>query len=218
MIKAVLFDWDRTLADTLWLKAKLARRLCKKYNINYLSLLANLKKLCGKTTFQIIRHLGKQENASNIIEDYKLLYEKYAGKVKLFDKTILSDLKKQDISVGIVTNDIKENTILTCERLGQKYDVLVSYQDVKNPKPNPEPLLLALKQIGVAPSEAVYVGDHPQDMIAAKAAGMVAVGKASFFSSAKKLKAAGADYVIKNIRDAVKIISLEKKKNSVRSA
>ncbi len=206
MIKAVLFDWDRTLADTLWLKAKLARMLCKKYGVSYLLLLFNVHKLYGKTTFQIIQMFSKEQYYESIIKDYVQLYKEHAGEVRLFDATLLSDLKAAGLKIGIVTNDIKENTILTCGLLNQPYDVLVSYQDVKNPKPDPEPLLLALRKLKVRPTEAMYVGDHPQDMHAAKAAGVIAVGKASLLAPPQILKRVGADHVVYRIKEVKQII------------
>ena len=48
----------------------------------------------------------------------------------------------------------------------------VGPEDVENPKPAADPLLLAADQLSVSPSECIYVGDSPLDAAAARAAGM----------------------------------------------
>ena len=52
------------------------------------------------------------------------------------------------------------------------FKVEVLYEETKNHKPHPEPLLLAAQKLGIPPSECVYIGDSESDMIAAKDAGM----------------------------------------------
>jgi pyrophosphatase PpaX len=57
------------------------------------------------------------------------------------------------------------------------FDVTVGAEDTTRHKPNPDPLLLALERLGASADDAVYVGDSPFDIQAAKAAqvGSVAV-------------------------------------------
>ena len=52
------------------------------------------------------------------------------------------------------------------------FEVTVAAEDTERHKPNPEPLLLALDRLGTAGDDAVYVGDSPFDVRAAKAAGI----------------------------------------------
>jgi pyrophosphatase PpaX len=52
------------------------------------------------------------------------------------------------------------------------FGVLVGADDVENPKPHPEPVLMALDRLGVLPENAYYVGDSPHDMAAGRAAGV----------------------------------------------
>ena len=53
--------------------------------------------------------------------------------------------------------------------------VVVGGDETKRHKPEPEPLLVAAKRLGVDPDECAYVGDSPFDIRAAKAAGMHAI-------------------------------------------
>jgi pyrophosphatase PpaX len=54
-------------------------------------------------------------------------------------------------------------------------DVIVGAEDTERHKPDPDPLLEALRRLGAAPATAAYVGDSPFDVRAAKAAGVLAV-------------------------------------------
>ena len=54
--------------------------------------------------------------------------------------------------------------------------VLICPDHLKESKPSPEGILLACKRIGISPSQTVYVGDHPNDLIAGKRAGTKTIG------------------------------------------
>jgi len=62
--------------------------------------------------------------------------------------------------------------------IGGYFDVIVGSDATERHKPDPEPLLFALAQLGATPRDAAYVGDSPFDMEAARAAGVFAVAVA----------------------------------------
>ena len=87
-------------------------------------------------------------------------------------------LKAQGRKLGIVTAKRHRTVGLALDRfpaLASAFDVVVGYEDTSRHKPDPEPVLLAIEQLAGAPDEAVYVGDSPFDIGAAKAAGVFAV-------------------------------------------
>jgi pyrophosphatase PpaX len=49
--------------------------------------------------------------------------------------------------------------------------VIVTPEDVSNPKPHPDPVRIALERLGVTADEALFVGDSPHDMASGRAAG-----------------------------------------------
>ncbi|MAM83763.1 MAG: hypothetical protein CL472_03700 [Acidobacteria bacterium] len=57
-------------------------------------------------------------------------------------------------------------------------DIVVGYHQVSRRKPDPEGLLLAMKQGGASPGSTFHVGDQAQDTEASRAAGVVALGSA----------------------------------------
>lgn len=76
-------------------------------------------------------------------------------------------------------------------------DITVCREDA-TPKPAPDGLLLALSQLGVAPYEAVFVGDTLGDIAAARAAGTVPIGVGWGYAGHQALAAAGAAAVLSN--------------------
>jgi pyrophosphatase PpaX len=54
-------------------------------------------------------------------------------------------------------------------------DVVIGAEDTERHKPDPDPLLEALRRLDATAADAVYVGDSPFDIRAAKAAGTFAV-------------------------------------------
>jgi beta-phosphoglucomutase len=81
--------------------------------------------------------------------------------------------KESGIRIGCVTNSIRETAELMLERTGQRefIELLISNQDVANPKPDPEGYHDAMDYFNVKPSETLIVEDSPKGIQAARASG-----------------------------------------------
>ena len=73
-------------------------------------------------------------------------------------------------------------------------------------KPHPEPLLVALERLGLAPAECVYVGDSPEDVAMAKAAGAFAIGIPGGFPNREALAASAPDLLLPSLDAAVEAL------------
>jgi pyrophosphatase PpaX len=91
---------------------------------------------------------------------------------------VLVQLKDEGRRLGIVTAKRRQTVELAFARIPIEhlFETVVGGDETKKHKPDPEPLLLALERLGAAPDDAVYVGDAPFDIKAAKAAGLYSVG------------------------------------------
>jgi len=91
---------------------------------------------------------------------------------------VLVQLRDEGRRLGIVTAKRRQTVELAFARIPIEhlFETVVSGDETKKHKPDPEPLLLALDRLGASPGEAVYVGDAPFDVKAAKAAGLYSVG------------------------------------------
>ena len=91
---------------------------------------------------------------------------------------LLPGLCAEGRKLGIVTAKRHRTVDLALARfpaLASSFDVVVAHEDTERHKPDPEPVLLAVEQLGGLPEEAAYVGDSPYDVGAAKAAGVHAI-------------------------------------------
>lgn len=91
---------------------------------------------------------------------------------------VLTRLKDEGRRLGIVTAKRRVTVQMAFDRLPIErfFDVLVGGDETERLKPDPEPLLLALERLGEEPEHAVYIGDSPFDIRAAKAAKLHAIG------------------------------------------
>lgn len=122
---------------------------------------------------------------------------------KSFDgaETLLEQL--QDAGYGIGAFTARDHRMLnepTFQRLEQYFDMVVSTEDVKRPKPDPEGVHKILGKLSVAPESALLVGDAAADILCAKAAGLHAsIGITHGFGSIESLEEAGADYLVNSL-------------------
>lgn len=117
---------------------------------------------------------------------------------------ILAFLKAAGIPMGLATSKKREAAEMLLEHLGVLHylDVRIGPDEVTNPKPHPEPLLLAASLLGVAPEDAYYVGDMFFDVNAAKAAGMPCIALTTGYCSRAELEALGPEVVLNSLMEA----------------
>jgi pyrophosphatase PpaX len=99
--------------------------------------------------------------------------EAFAGMVD-----VLPRLRAEGCRLGIVTAKRHRTVALALARfpwLEEQFEVVIVHEDSDRHKPDPAPVLEALRRLDAKPEEAAYVGDSPFDIRAAKAAGAFAV-------------------------------------------
>ncbi len=116
-----------------------------------------------------------------LVDAYRAHNEPLHATLESFDgiPELLPELCRRGHQLGIVTAKRRETVHLAFERfpyLAELTDVLVGAEDTERHKPNPDPVLEALRRLGASPDEAVYVGDSPFDIRAGKDAGAFAIG------------------------------------------
>lgn len=182
MKRAVLFDFDLTLADSTmgvvecvnYALAKIGFPLAEREAIEAtigLTLPATLARLTG-TTDQVLA----TNFASHFVQRADL---RMVDLTSLFPDVprVIQELRKAEIKTGIVSTKYRHriHAILTRERLNSAFDVIVGGEDVLRHKPDPEGIRHALTRMGISARNAVYVGDHPVDAMAASAAAISSV-------------------------------------------
>jgi phosphoglycolate phosphatase len=212
MIKGVVFDFDGTLTE-LTLDFTDMRRELEKHILKYVSpeILAELGGLFMlEMIYAVQKHLGQRGPAFRD-EAYALLreieVEAADGKgVYPYTREVLRSLREMGMKVGVMTRNCEGAVRKVFPDIDEYADTMVTREDVPVVKPDPSHPRAVLNRLGVAPSEAFLVGDHPTDVAAGLAAGARTVGVLSGRTSKAELEEAGADYVVDDIRDIPLII------------
>ena len=87
---------------------------------------------------------------------------------------LIGHLSQRNLAWGVVTNKSKRftNPLTQAMPLFASAGTIISGDTTPHAKPHPAPLLEAARQLGVAPTQCVYVGDDERDVLAGLAAGM----------------------------------------------
>ena len=119
--------------------------------------------------------------------------------------------QQEGIPWGIVTNKprLYAEPLLTALNLDQHMGTLVCPQDVKNSKPDPEPMLKACTEISVAPQKCLYVGDHIRDIQAGKNANMPTIAAAyGYVHNVNEAKQWQADWTANTSKELCDLLML----------
>lgn len=204
--KAVIFDLDGTLVDSMWMWKAIDIEYLGKFGI---ALPPTLQKdiegmsfsetaVYFKETFQIPDSLEKIKADWNC-----MAYEKYTKEVSLKKgaKEFLVYCKKNAIKIGIATSNSRELVDATLEALKIRdyFDCVMTACEVAKGKPAPDIYLAVAESVGVEPSECLVFEDIEMGILAGKNAGMeVCAVEDEFSMNQIELKQKLADYYIKD--------------------
>lgn len=181
--KAVLFDFDYTLADSSKGIVTCFRHILVRHGYTGVDDAA-IKRTIGNTlenSFSILTGVTDAEQLAVWRKEYEqdanihmtvntVLYPDAA--------TVLRRLKEQGIRLGIISTKYRYRIMESVDRYlsPDLFDVIVGGEDVVRHKPDAEGLLKALEKLNIHPSQALYVGDSVIDAGAARNAGTAFAG------------------------------------------
>ncbi|MDX1613498.1 MAG: HAD family hydrolase [Candidatus Promineifilaceae bacterium] len=175
-LQAILFDFDGTLIDSF--PAHLQAYLEMFNRLGFQVTEEELLQAYTPDWFQVYRAVGLPEDDWELADRYWLEAasrhdpELFPGVAPFLERV------GRRYRLGIVTSGEQERVQADLARTGisQHFDVLVSGDDVSQTKPAPQGLEIALAQLDVPATVAVYLGDTVADWRMAQAAGMAFVG------------------------------------------
>lgn len=179
-IDTVIFDFDGTLADSEAIHVDVLKQALKqKLNIDVAA--EEIEELAGMTYAAKIKHILRDKNIMfDEKEISKLAADQY---VKMFDsrimlrkgaKELLETISSLDLKIGLYSPNSRHVLETTLKKFNIKgyFQVVVSAEDVKTPKPDPEGYLLAAKKLKTEPEKCLVFEDTPTGFTSAKSAGM----------------------------------------------
>ncbi len=212
MLAAALFDFDGTLVDTTEMIFQSMRHATSSVlgrdDFSREELLANVGQPLPRQM-----ELFDAEKAELLLEAYRAHHEEHhdalIAEFPGVDEA-LSRLRAAGVKVVVVTSKRRRSVEMALEKfpgLDLVVDRFVTMEDTTEHKPHPEPLLRGLELAGDVPKgKAVYVGDSPFDVQAAKAAGLTSVAVSWGAFSEDTLRDADPDHLVPDIDAAVDVL------------
>ena len=212
MIKAVLFDLDGTLVNSLFDLGASTNYALEKMGFPTHET-EKFKIFVGDGMAKLIERAlpENKRDRETINTTLQIFMEHY--RAHYVDKTVpydgISELLDalKGYKKAVISNKADEMVIpLTKKLLGERFDIVCGKREGYPTKPDPTLTLEIIKELGVEPKECIFVGDSGMDMAVAKNSGCVAVGVLWGFRGKEELKANGADYIVSNALEILHIL------------
>jgi HAD superfamily hydrolase (TIGR01549 family) len=207
MVKAVLFDWDGTLADTAEASYRCYVRMFGELGISFDR--ETYARTYSPNWYLTFRALGVPEERWGHLDE-RWLAHFACEEVALIDgaRELLHSLVARGLATGIVTSGGRDRVSRELEFHGvaQHVHEAVYGSDVARKKPHPEALELCLDRLRVRPEQAVYVGDSPEDIAMARAAGVFSIAVPGGYPNREALLAAGPDRFVESLAEVARLI------------
>ena len=180
MIKAIVFDMDGVLIEAKdWHYEALNKALrLFGYEISRVDHLATYDGLPTSRKLQMLSiERGLPTELHKFINEMKQQYTmeivQTQCKPRFIHEYALSKLKSNGYKLGVASNSIRSTIDVMMQKssLHGYFDVMLSADDVTNPKPNSEIYETAIQQLGFHPSEVLIVEDNENGIKAARSSG-----------------------------------------------
>ena len=185
MIKAVIYDLDDLMVNSHGLHVEASEKVFQKFGVSQEKLPENIKAgFIGMRVSEILKELIK-------IYKLKINYQKvYKEREKVFLDLVMEKLEpmpglfqsleiisKSGYKIAIASSGTKKyiDMVLNKFKIANYFDVIITGDDVKSGKPNPETYQVAVKKLRVKPQETIVLEDATKGIIAAKSAGCVCI-------------------------------------------
>ena len=210
MLKAIIFDLDGTLVDSLPYHHESWRIFFKNNNLEEHDFSEVLKEYKGGGTLELMTSvfgdMYTKDELKKMTDDKEIIFRDiYKSKIYPIEglNKFLDNLKENNILLSIGSNAIRKNVLMTIEELGitDYFSSIICGDEVSKGKPDPEMYLKTLSNLKMDKNECIIFEDSIEGVTAAKNAGIKSIGVTSSQSS-EILKSFGA---FKTINDYTEI-------------
>jgi beta-phosphoglucomutase len=180
VIRGVIFDMDGVLIDAReWHFEALNRALAlfgfeipaEKHAADFdgLSTRQKLERLSSESGLP----RGLHAFINQLKQDYTAEIVNLRARPRFDQEYLLQRLQAEGFRLGVASNSIRASIDLMLGRANilERFEVICSNEDVKDPKPSPEIYNLAIDRIGLQPEQVLVVEDNPHGLTAARASG-----------------------------------------------
>ena len=214
MIKAVIFDWDGTLADTKKAVVQSFQKVLGEAGCVVSDEFIERRMGIGtkKTIEEAFRECNMRfddEMLENLAREKIKIQVSLTEIVDLFEGAaeLLEELQgRAKIALATMSGRKVVDKILPEKRIKTYFDVVVSADEIVNPKPDPEVFRVSAKKLGVDPKDCVVVEDSVFGVRAAKAAEMKCIAVPSGAYNIEELQEENPDLMINSLTEKERIL------------
>ncbi len=191
--KAILFDLDGTLVDSMWMWKQIDIEFLGRYGYDCPDDLQ--KSIEGMSFSETAVYFKERFRIPLSLDEIKACWtqmsiDKYRYEVPLKDGALefLKYCKQNNLRTGIATSNGRDmvDAVIESLQIGEYLDVITTACEVKAGKPEPDIYLEVAKRLGVEPSDCLVFEDIPAGIIAGKRAGMQVIAVEDDFSKLMK--------------------------------
>jgi phosphoglycolate phosphatase len=210
--RAVLFDLDGTLVDSYAALSEAVNFARRQHGLPELSG-ARIKDFVGEGIDRLLqRAFDRPAVPQGAREAFESRYDEICceeSKVLADVELTLEQLAKLDVAMAVCTNKPTafSRKILEFLRLARHFRAIVGPDLAGARKPDAQHVLRTLDATGIAAADALFVGDMPIDVHAARNSGIDVAVVASGSSSSDQLRAARPDHYLERFSDLVRIVT-----------
>ncbi|MCH5229472.1 MAG: HAD family hydrolase [Muribaculaceae bacterium] len=218
-IRNIIFDFDGTLADTSKLIVATMQKTIKGMGLPFRNE-DQIRATIGIRLDEIPNKLWPSLKgiSKSFVEDYKKNFEELKDYISIEPfpevKETLKKFKDEGYQMAVATSRSQRSVKELIEKLGIKdyFSYLLGGDDVSKGKPEPESIYKILSDQDWNYNETIMVGDMSVDILMGKKAGIRTCGVTYGNGKESELKETGADFVIADFRDLIKILKDNLKK------
>ena len=179
MVKAVLFDYDGVLVNSMPFHVKAWQSVFTDFEIAIKPEEVLLRE--GARSIELAREIFADRSLEiselelkEFVDKKQQIYRKITeAKIENGTEAFLKNLRKQGKLIGLVTGTVRLNIEHShSSEFIALFDTIVTADDVENGKPNPECYLNAARELTISPNNCLAVENAPLGIQAAKNAGM----------------------------------------------
>ena len=198
-ISVLLFDWDGTLVDSAQLGLNAYEKAFAELGVTFDQ--ETYQAVYSPNWLNVYEGLGlPKEHWQRADQLWTHFYDQQSAQLIEGAGDTVAEIKHKGYRLGVVSsgNHGRVNREIMDLGLAGLFEVVICHEQVRNRKPHPEGIEIALRQLGVTPMQTAYVVDSPEDIEMGKRANLLTVGVRSSYPTSWKLQTAEPDIYLES--------------------